>query len=60
MDDIQAAFTEHSFLHLFIESLDWDRFNGKVPIGGGDGDTQLIGVAQKRCFCVFVCCNHPP
>lgn len=56
--DIPAALANHSFEHLFIECLGWDRLRAHVVIQHDGMSLELEAVAQKRGFAAFICPAH--
>jgi RNA polymerase sigma factor (sigma-70 family) len=58
MGDIEIALAGHAFEHLFIECLGWDRAHATVLLEHNGVQFNLVAVAQKRAFSVFVCPTH--
>lgn len=58
MDNIASALSTHSFEHLFIESLGWDRARSALTITLRDQAFDLQPVAKKRDFIVLACPAH--
>jgi RNA polymerase sigma factor (sigma-70 family) len=58
MDSITSALSTHSFEHLFIEVLGWDRTHSALTITFGEQDFELKSLAQKRDFIVLACSAH--
>ncbi len=58
MGAIESALRDHAFENLFIECLGWDRIRSKLSVCLRDDVIELVAVAQKRGFTVFVCPCH--